>query len=101
MAKVKRPRRLATRVHFQQLGRQLWEMDWYQYKKPAWRIGYDWAGFILHVSSSSRLGEYFESGSRRGSGMGLRYTDIQLVVFRNEYGNLEFAFQAVWDAEDL
>ena len=23
------------------------------------------------------------------------------MVFRNEYGNLEFAFQAVWDAEGM
>ncbi|KAK4182221.1 hypothetical protein QBC35DRAFT_365788, partial [Podospora australis] len=59
-------------VHYRHLGSQMWGMDWYPYKKPAGRV-YDCAGLKAHVSSSSRIGEYFESSCRSGSERGLHY----------------------------
>ncbi|KAG8874535.1 hypothetical protein FRB98_008358, partial [Tulasnella sp. 332] len=60
-----------------------------------------WAELQLHGFTSGRVGEYIESTARAGSGRGLRYRDVSFSIFRNEYGDAEFAMQVVKDAKGM
>ncbi|KAF8652167.1 hypothetical protein AX16_004524 [Volvariella volvacea WC 439] len=96
----KRIRRFATVPHFIRLGTQLWGRDWATYGRPGDRVDL-WAEIQLNVFTSARVGEYIESTARAGSGRGLRYRDVSFGIFRNEYGDPEFAMQVVKDAKGL
>ncbi|KAG6901097.1 hypothetical protein C0995_000798 [Termitomyces sp. Mi166 len=60
-----------------------------------------WAELQLYAFTSGRVGEYIESTARAGSGRGLRYRDVSFSIFRNEYGDAEFAMQVVKDAKGM
>ncbi|KAH7016456.1 uncharacterized protein B0I36DRAFT_46367 [Microdochium trichocladiopsis] len=100
MSAVKRPRRFATLPHFGHLAEQQWARDWHVYRRPSVRV-YDWASLSTHISSSSRIGEYFESTCREGSGRGLRFKDVQFVVFYNEDMKPELGLRLVRDAKGM
>lgn len=68
----KRPRRYANQNHLLLYAEQLWARDWFVYQKPETRVS-DWGLFLSNVFSTSRIGEYIESSSRRGSDRGLYY----------------------------
>ncbi|KAF9645059.1 hypothetical protein BDM02DRAFT_3190050 [Thelephora ganbajun] len=96
----KRVRRFAAVPHFIRLGTQLWGRDWATYGRPGDRVDL-WAEIQLNVFTSARVGEYIESTARAGSGRGLRYQDVSFGIFRNEYGDAEFAMQVVKDAKGM
>ncbi|KAH7029765.1 uncharacterized protein B0I36DRAFT_350584 [Microdochium trichocladiopsis] len=76
MPKVKRPRRFGTLTHYGHLAAQQWGADWHIYSDSSVRV-YDWAGLNAHVTSSSRIGEYFESTCRPGTERGLHFRGIE------------------------
>ncbi|KAH7038394.1 uncharacterized protein B0I36DRAFT_346376 [Microdochium trichocladiopsis] len=100
MPKVKRPRRFGTPTHYGHLATQIWGQDWHIYPNPSVRV-YDWAGLNAHVTSASRIGEYFESTCRPGTERGLHFRDVQFVVFYNEDGKPELGFQLIRDAKGM
>ncbi|KAL8648857.1 MAG: hypothetical protein Q9210_004743 [Variospora velana] len=70
LAHRERIRSYGTTNHFIHLETQLWGKDWQIYDKP--RVRADaWAKIQLYVFTSARVGEYFESTCRAGSGRGL------------------------------
>jgi hypothetical protein len=68
----KRPRRYANENHLLLYAEQLWAKDWFVYQKPGTRVS-DWELFLSNVFGASRISEYIESSSRRGSDRGLYY----------------------------
>ncbi|KAH7025178.1 uncharacterized protein B0I36DRAFT_249983, partial [Microdochium trichocladiopsis] len=100
MPVVKRPRRFASETHYEQLAIQMWANDWHSYSYPVVRI-MDWAAMYAAICSGSRIGEYFESTCRSGSGRGLRFRDVKLVVFYNEEERPELGLLLVRDAKGM
>ncbi|KAJ7648133.1 hypothetical protein FB45DRAFT_1102841 [Roridomyces roridus] len=96
----KRVRRFAAVPHFIRLGTQLWANDWATFGRSGDRVDF-WAELQLYAFTSGRVGEYIESTARAGSGRGLRYRDVSFSIFRNEYGDAEFALQVVKDAKGM
>ena len=72
LASRKRNRCYGTFIHFNNLGRQLWQMDWHPYETPAARVDL-LAEMQLNIFCSGRSGEFIESKARAGSGRGLHY----------------------------
>jgi len=66
----KRKRRYATENHLVHLGTQLWERDWFEYKRPGVRVAM-WSETLDYGFTSARVGEYLESTARANSGRGL------------------------------
>ena len=64
--------------HFVILMKHLWKKDWHQYRHPRTLIQ-DHAAYLLFIYTSARVGEYFESNMRRGSGRGLWYKVSKLI----------------------
>lgn len=52
------------------LGTQLWERDWFEYKRPGIRVS-TWSETLDYGFTSARVGEYLESTARANSGRGL------------------------------
>ncbi|KAL6240235.1 hypothetical protein RBB50_012872 [Rhinocladiella similis] len=96
----KRPRRYASDNHLVHLGTQLWERDWFEYKRPGIRVS-TWSETLDYGFTSARVGEYLESTARANSGRGLYHRDIIFIVFRNEHGKPEFAAQLTRDAKGM
>ncbi|KAJ4507506.1 hypothetical protein HRR83_004084 [Exophiala dermatitidis] len=96
----KRPRRYASDNHLVHLGTQLWERDWFEYKRPGIRVS-TWSETLDYGFTSARVGEYLESTARANSGRGLYHRDIIFIVFRNEHGQPEFAAQLTRDAKGM
>ena len=53
--------------HFVILIKHMWKKDWHQYRHGRILVQ-DHAAYMLFIYSSGRVGEYFESNMRRGSG---------------------------------
>ncbi|KAL2036378.1 hypothetical protein N7G274_010911 [Stereocaulon virgatum] len=77
-----RTRHFMTVNHFVILIKHMWQKDWHQYRHGRILVQ-DHAAYMLFIYSSARVGEYFESNMRRGSGRGLLYGTIDFVVFKN------------------
>lgn len=58
--------------HFIIVIKHMWAKDWHQYRHGRILIQ-DHAAYMLFIYSLARVGEYFESNMRRGSGRGLLY----------------------------
>jgi hypothetical protein len=58
--------------HFVIVIKHMWKKDWHQYRHGRILVQ-DHAAYMLFIYSSARVGEYFESNMRRGSGRGLLY----------------------------
>ncbi|KAK6843373.1 hypothetical protein PG987_004233 [Apiospora arundinis] len=86
------PRKHATELVFIMIGKFLWTLDWKVFARPCFRVDL-WAVISAKIFTSSRMSDYIESSSRSGTGTGLYYKDITLIVFRNEHGRSEFAIQ--------
>ena len=84
LARRKGEKCYGTIVHFLYLGTQLWQNDWLMFETPGARVDL-WAEIQLNVFTSARV-------SNR---------DVTFAVFRNEYGNAEFAMQVVKDAKGM
>jgi len=67
-----RTRHFLTVDHFTILMKQMWQNDWLG-RVHTRSIVQDSAALILFTYTSGRVGEYFESECRRGSGRGLLY----------------------------
>ncbi|PQE10450.1 RTC4-like domain-containing isoform 2 protein [Rutstroemia sp. NJR-2017a BBW] len=93
-------RKRARRNHLYHFARQLWKVDWFEYCSPGTRV-VDWALTLAIVYSSARIVDYIESLARGGSGRGLRYKDIMVIVFLNEDDRPELAMQLTKDAKNM
>ena len=51
---------------------QLWQNDWHDFLHERYRVQLHFA-ILLHCFTSARVGEYYESTAKRGSGRGLTY----------------------------
>jgi hypothetical protein len=100
LALQKRIRRYGTMIHFVILAKQLFRDDWHQYGSPRIRILL-WDAISHNVFTSARSGEFIESTARAGSGRGLYFRDVALVVFINENGDTEFANEVEKDAKGM
>ena len=58
--------------HFTIVIKHMWKKDWHQYRHGRTLIQ-DHAAYMLFIYLSARVGEYFESNMRKGSGRGLLY----------------------------
>ncbi|QKX61611.1 uncharacterized protein TRUGW13939_08763 [Talaromyces rugulosus] len=97
-ASRKRPKRQATTSRFVHLVATLWERDWHLYRQPQARVSLS-AEILVYSSSSARIGEMIQSSSRPGTGKGVYFRDVVMVVFRNEEGMAEFAVRVVRPAK--
>lgn len=102
-------RRHMTAMHFEWIGEFLWTHDWKIFARPRTRVDV-WALLSLSAYTCARVSDYIESSARYKSGTGLYYkvrvpatlsSDVlkfaqhaELIVFRNESGESEFALQS-------
>ncbi|KAI9773770.1 MAG: hypothetical protein M1839_002003 [Geoglossum umbratile] len=93
-----RTRHFLTVGHFTILMKQMWQNDGRLHPRS---MVQDFAALVLFIYTSGRVGEYFESGCRQGSGRGLLYKHIDFVIFRNERGEAELAIRATRDAKGM
>lgn len=70
------------------------------FRRPGARVELT-AEILLNVFTAARVGEYVESSARVGTGRGLHFRDVIFGVFRNEYGEAEFAMQVEKDAKGM
>ncbi|MCJ1278125.1 hypothetical protein MMC21_005940 [Puttea exsequens] len=78
--------------------KNMWKKDWHQYRYGRILVQ-DHAAYMLFIYSSARVGDYFESNMRKGSGRGLLYETIDFVVFKNEKGKAEIGVRVTRDAK--
>ncbi|KAI9761799.1 MAG: hypothetical protein M1840_001679, partial [Geoglossum simile] len=71
---------------------QLWRRDWYEYKHERYRVQMTCA-LLFFCYTSGRIGEFFESSVRLGSGKGLCYQDATFAVHRRKDGTLEIVIE--------
>ena len=108
--------------HFVIVIKHMWMKNWHQYRHGRILVQ-DHAAYMLLIYSSARVGEYFESNMRRGSGRGLLYEvsglilqstadqessrelrlcykqTIDFVIFKNEKGEAEIDVRVIRDAK--
>ena len=65
--------------HFVIVIKHMWMKDWHQYRHGRILVQ-DHAAYMLFIYSSARVGEYFESNMRKGSGRGLLYEVRGLIL---------------------
>ncbi|KAI9776699.1 MAG: hypothetical protein M1839_009426 [Geoglossum umbratile] len=93
-----RTRNFLTVHHFTVLMKKMWQSE--ERLHPRYLVQ-DFAALILFIYTSGRVGEYFESTCRRGSGRGLLYKHIDFAIFKNERGGAELAIRAIRDAKGM
>ncbi|KAH0541585.1 hypothetical protein FGG08_003933 [Glutinoglossum americanum] len=93
-----RTRHFLTVHHFTVLMEKMWQSE--ERLHPRYLVQ-DFAALILFIYTSGRVGEYFESTCRRGSGRGLLYKHIDFAIFKNERGEAELAIRAIRDAKGM
>jgi hypothetical protein len=59
----------------------MWTKDWYQYDHGGTQVN-DHGKYIFHIYSPSRVGEFIESSSRKGSGRGFLYKGKPASAYR-------------------
>jgi hypothetical protein len=57
---------------------QLWQNDWYDFLHELYRVQLHLA-ILMYCFTSARIGEFYESSDKRGSGKGLHYC-VSLVA---------------------